>query len=63
MDQHRSRLAHARADGLRISSLHADATPVPGASVGMDRICSRNSGGAVVWVALFRQGLAIGRAS
>jgi YHS domain-containing protein len=63
VDQRRSRRADARAYGLRISAFHADATPILGESVGMDRICSRNSGGTVVRAAVLRQGLAIGRAS
>jgi len=33
----RARRAHARADGLGISTFHAHATPVHGKSVGLDR--------------------------
>ena len=63
LDQRRARRADARADGLRISALHAYATHVLGKSLGLDRVCAGDSGGPLVWVAVLCPGLAIPGAS
>ena len=52
MDQRRARRAHARADGLSISTFHAYAAPVLCKSLGLDRVRPCDPGGPVVRIAL-----------